>query len=327
MAGRRGYDPRRLSGRSELHCPDPRWRALPARPLGWLPAQLGGPGLQCDAARALLGNDRFLRLLPPQPVGRGVRAYASSRPWRAARWRSCPRISRPCSAKAPSTLEPFEVRDRVRELHLDRRAFVRQSKRATGLVGKRFGPAAHVERLKNLIGRPRRAVRAASIARGKRHILFFTSNGVGIGHLTRMLAVARRCPTPLQPVFLTLSQAVRIVREQGFLVEYLPFHASLDCDIQLWNKSLREELNELIGFYDPPVLLFDGHVPYQGLVDALRRQPGSAVGLVPARHVATRSRHRMPSPASGISMRSWSQAIWRAISIVGSPCKAARAPG
>ena len=134
-----------------------------------------------------------------------------------------------------------------------------------------------------------------------------------------MLAVARRCPTPLQPVFLTLSQAVRIVREQGFLVEYLPFHASLGCDIQHWNKSLREELNELIGFYDPPVLLFDGHVPYQGLVDSLRRQPGSAVGLVPARHVATRSRHRMPSPASGISMRSWSQAIWRAISIVGSP--------
>ena len=64
-----------------------------------------------------------------------------------------------------------------------------------------------------------------------------TSNGVGIGHLTRMLAVARRCPQPLEPVFLTLSQAIRIVREQGFLVEYLPYHGLLDCDIQHWNHA------------------------------------------------------------------------------------------
>jgi hypothetical protein len=88
-----------------------------------------------------------------------------------------------------------------------------------------------------------------------------------------MLAVARRCAEPLQPVFLTLSQAVRIVRDQGFLVEYLPFHSLLGCDIQDWNKSLRRELNELIAFYDPAVLAFDGNVPYHGLVDALRDNP------------------------------------------------------
>ena len=74
-------------------------------------------------------------------------------------------------------------------------------------------------------------------------------------------------------MFLTLSQAIRIVREQGFLAEYLPYHGQLDCDVQHWNKCLREEINELIGFYDPPVLVFDGNVPYQGLVDALGDNP------------------------------------------------------
>lgn len=170
-------------------------------------------------------------------------------------------------------VQPHEVRDRVRQLHADRRAFVRQSKRALALVAERFGPAAHVKRLRDLIGRPSRSVRATRIPRRKRRILFVTSNGVGIGHLTRMLAVARRCAEPLQPVFLTLSQAVRIVRDQGFLVEYLPFHALLGCDIQEWNKCLRKEANELIAFYDPAVLVFDGNVPYHGLVDALRDNP------------------------------------------------------
>ncbi|HLT02164.1 MAG TPA: hypothetical protein VK001_08285, partial [Geminicoccaceae bacterium] len=168
---------------------------------------------------------------------------------------------------------PHEVRACVRELHADRQAFLRQGRRGAALVNRQFGPAAHVRRLRALIGRPRPTLVGAGAPRLKRRILFVTSNGVGIGHLTRMLAVARRCPKPLEPVFLTLSQAVRIVREQGFLAEYLPFHAALGCDPQQWNQSLREELKELIAFYDPPVLVFDGNVPYQGLIDALRANP------------------------------------------------------
>ena len=141
------------------------------------------------------------------------------------------------------------------------------------LWAERFGPAAHVKRLQDLIGRPRRAVRGASIARGRRHILFFTSNGVGIGHLTRMLAVARRCPTPLQPVFLTFPRRSGSCASRDFWSSICLFTPRSAATSSMWNKSLREELNELIGFYDPPVLLFDGHVPYQGLVDSLADNP------------------------------------------------------
>ena len=169
--------------------------------------------------------------------------------------------------------EPQEVRACVRELHADRRAFLRHSRAGCELVAQRFGYRTHVERVRGLIGQPRRRTRAVGAPRRKCRVLFVSSNGVGIGHLARMLAVARRCPQPLEPVFLTFSQAIKLVREQGFLVEYLPFHTLLGCDVQHWNKCLRAEISELIAFYDPPVLVFDGHVPYQGLIDALRDNP------------------------------------------------------
>ena len=169
--------------------------------------------------------------------------------------------------------EPQEVRACVRELHADRQAFLRHSRAGSALVAQRFGHRTHIERVRGLIGRPRRVTHTLGAPRQKRRILFVTSNGVGMGHLTRMLAVARRCPQPLEPVFLTLSQAIKLVREQGFLVEYLPYHGLLGCDVQHWNQCLHAEINELIAFYEPPVLVFDGNVPYQGLIDALRDNP------------------------------------------------------
>ena len=94
-----------------------------------------------------------------------------------------------------------------------------------------------------------------------------------MGHLTRMLAIARRCPSGIQPVFATMSQAMRVVQEQGFLAEYIPFHGYLECDLVNWNHFLRQEINELISFYEAPVLIFDGNIAYGGLVSALNDNP------------------------------------------------------
>jgi len=169
--------------------------------------------------------------------------------------------------------EPAGVRGLVQRLHGDRRALREQRARGPALVRERFGHGTHVRRVERLIGPPAPRPLAPGAVRRRRRVLFVTSNGVGMGHLTRMLAVARRCPAPLEPVFVTLSQAFRVVREQGFLVEYLPFHAALGCDVRRWNDFLREELSEQIAFYDPAVLVFDGNMPYQGLIDALRDHP------------------------------------------------------
>ena len=52
-------------------------------------------------------------------------------------------------------------------------------------------------------------------------VLFMTSNGTGLGHLTRSMAIARRLDAGIEPAFFTLSAAAPVVRGQGFRVEYM----------------------------------------------------------------------------------------------------------
>ena len=99
-------------------------------------------------------------------------------------------------------------------------------------------------------------------------VLLVSSNGVGMGHLTRLLAIARRLPPPIEPVFVTMSQAMHVVSTFGYLAEYLPYHQYLGCDVGRWNKFLAQELRELIGFYDARVVVFDSNCPFQGVIDA-----------------------------------------------------------
>lgn len=149
-----------------------------------------------------------------------------------------------------------------------------RSEAAVTSVRERFSYPRHVARVAELVGAPGRAAPRARPKR-PRTVLFMTSNGVGLGHLTRCLAVARRCPPGIEPVFVTLSQGARLAEEAGFATEYLPFHAYLGADINRWNQFLARELAEIVAFYDPSVIVFDGNTPYSGLVQTLRRTPAA----------------------------------------------------
>jgi hypothetical protein len=155
----------------------------------------------------------------------------------------------------------------------DPAAYREASRRGQDDVRRRFSHKAHVSRLREVIGRPRRQRIVAPARRAPMRVLLMSSNGVGMGHLTRLLAIARRLPPPLEPVFLTLSQALKVIQDQGYLAEYLPYHAYLGADVTAWNRFLHQELNELISFYGPRALIFDGHMPYGGLMDALKDNP------------------------------------------------------
>jgi glycosyl transferase family 28 len=176
---------------------------------------------------------------------------------------------------------PSGVAELVLDLHADRAAYRRQAERGRELVEAKFSPVAHVRRIEQLIGPPqaphvavaRPPFTVPSAPRPSRRILFIASNGVGMGHLTRLLAIAERCPPALQPIFATMSQGLRVVHEMGFPAEYLPDHRYLECDIYQWNKYLCQEIDELIAFYDASVVVFDCNCPYQGLIDAIRHNP------------------------------------------------------
>ena len=104
----------------------------------------------------------------------------------------------------------------------------------------------------------------------RQRILFVTSNGTGLGHLTRAMSIARRLDSSLEPLVLTLSAAAPVVHEAGFPVEYVASYATPGAGSDWrWSRRLRGRLRAAIAEAAPRVLVFDGAHPYQALLDAL----------------------------------------------------------
>ena len=101
-------------------------------------------------------------------------------------------------------------------------------------------------------------------------ILFTTSNGTGLGHLTRSMAIARRLPDGIEPLFLTLSGAAPVVAGMGFPVEYVASYATpASGNDYRWSRRLRARLRAAIAEADPALVVFDGTHPYEALLGAL----------------------------------------------------------
>ena len=113
-------------------------------------------------------------------------------------------------------------------------------------------------------------------SRGERgRILFISSNGTGLGHLTRSMAIARRLEG-LEPLFFTLSAAAPVVREQGFPVEYAASYSTPGAGSDWrWSRRLRGRLRAALSELRPRVVVFDGAHPYQALIDALPAAAGA----------------------------------------------------
>lgn len=105
---------------------------------------------------------------------------------------------------------------------------------------------------------------------GSRRILFATSNGTGLGHLTRSLAIARRLEG-LEPFFVTFSAGAPAVARLGYPVEYLASYDRPGSGTDLtWTLRSRDRLRALVEELRPEVVLFDGTHPYERLLPSLR---------------------------------------------------------
>jgi UDP:flavonoid glycosyltransferase YjiC (YdhE family) len=106
-------------------------------------------------------------------------------------------------------------------------------------------------------------------------ILFVTTNGTGLGHLTRCMSIARRLDPEVQPLILTLSQAAPVVREAGFHVEYFPSYTTPAAGShRQWNRRLFTRLMGLIQELRPRVVVFDGAHPYPAVMVAIKFTEG-----------------------------------------------------
>lgn len=128
------------------------------------------------------------------------------------------------------------------------------------------GSGVHVSRLERLTGRGPQRVPAAA---PRRRIAFVSSNGVGLGHLTRLLSIARRLPDDVEPVFITMSQAFGLVEQFGYVAEYVPFHSQSEASTNAdWNDWFRLQFEQMMDAYAVDGVVFDGGAPYAGLVAA-----------------------------------------------------------
>ncbi len=177
---------------------------------------------------------------------------------------------------------PHEVRFHAQQLYNDPARYRSLSQAGINIVRQKFSDQALNSRVRQLVGNEdgqagdstiQARQQSAALPKSRHRAMFITINGIGMGHLTRMLAIARRCSASIEPVFVTMSQGLKVIREQGYLAEFIPSRQYLNCDIAQWNRFLRDELNEMISFYDPAVVVFDGNVPYQGLIESIKDNP------------------------------------------------------
>ena len=180
--------------------------------------------------------------------------------------------------------EPSRVHTVVDDLYVNRAAYDAQVARAADGVRARFGHEAHVARIDALIGAPSdRPIPAPAVPATLRtrasdaerpSVLFITSNGAGMGHLTRLLAYALRCDDQLTPHFLSLSQAVPAAGRFGYPFEYLPSQTGTGLAPRRWHALFASRVSETIARVRPHAVVFDGTWPYEGIPDVRAAHPG-----------------------------------------------------
>jgi len=104
--------------------------------------------------------------------------------------------------------------------------------------------------------------------------LLCTSNGIGLGHLTRQMAVGRYLRATHDVVVFTLSPAATLAVDAGFHTEYLRSHEYGQVGNRAWNGFYATRLEHLLDQYRPEIMAFDGGHPYAGLCAVLRHRKG-----------------------------------------------------
>jgi UDP:flavonoid glycosyltransferase YjiC (YdhE family) len=130
---------------------------------------------------------------------------------------------------------------------------------------------AHRRRMRFWVGgsparRPRRTGRRA---------LFFSSNGEGLGHVTRLLAIARKLPSDVTPIFGSLSHGIGVIEDAGYHAEMIVSHRYANVDEAAAYPWMADELAEMLSRHAPDVFVFDGGNPYRFMSEVVgpRRRP------------------------------------------------------
>lgn len=88
-------------------------------------------------------------------------------------------------------------------------------------------------------------------------VLFYTDNGMGLGHLTRQSAIARRATGRFRPYFLTISAGYSLPRALGIPTEYFPSYALLGLTRAEWEPLFADRFVDAIAASNAVAVVVD----------------------------------------------------------------------
>ena len=98
-------------------------------------------------------------------------------------------------------------------------------------------------------------------------IILATSNGIGMGHLTRASAIAAELKSYANPVIISMaSGVVEVPKIAGVKFEYVPGRDRKWMGRFEWDRYLRDRIVSLIDETNAKIVSFDGVVPYPGII-------------------------------------------------------------
>lgn len=103
-----------------------------------------------------------------------------------------------------------------------------------------------------------------------RTVAFVCINGTGMGHATRILAIARRLPADITPIIVSNSPALDAFELlSNAVVEHIPGYEVLEISRRSWIAQLSREFESLLRLYGCRVVVQDGTAIFPWVQDAV----------------------------------------------------------
>ena len=110
----------------------------------------------------------------------------------------------------------------------------------------------------------------------RRSIVMFPTNGVGFGHFTRLLAIAKRMKSKdpeLEIVFFSTMSTMHLLKEHDIIGYRIPGRKEYqDSSTSTWNVILEETLSLVFAAHRPNLFVFDGAFPYRGMLNTIKNK-------------------------------------------------------
>ena len=105
-------------------------------------------------------------------------------------------------------------------------------------------------------------------------IILATSNGIGMGHLTRATAVAEELKKVARPILVSVAGGIaEIPSITGIPCEYIPGKTRRWMPANRWDRYFRDRLIAIADETGASVISFDGVVPYPGFIATKLKRP------------------------------------------------------